>query len=101
MSLREKTVLLVSDYGHNPKIWIGALAKYNDSVRLLNWPDLGDPRDVGVILIDTTMTCRGGFSQFTNLQWISYLGHGVSDVLCDPSLDPRVKVTRLRDQQLA
>src|SRR5262245_25532119 len=99
--LRDKTVLLVSDYGADPATWLAALAKYDDRVSFRTWPDTGDPTDVVVILIDTTMTSRGGFAQFTNLQWVSYLGHGAGDVLGDPSLDSKVKVTRLRDQQLA
>ena len=63
------------------------------------WPDVPDPGEIDVILADGS--AEGGFGQFPNLGWVNYLGHGVGDVLRDPSLPPHVLVTRLKSEGIA
>jgi len=94
-------VLLVSDYGADPAWWREALADPAGPIELRVWPEHGDPDEIDVVIIDTRMDDKGGFSRFRNLKWVSYLGHGVADILRDRSLPADVQVTRLRDGALA
>ena len=47
-----------------------------------------------MLLTDTVIPPGGRLDQFPRLGWVHYLGHGVGDVLRDPSLPPSVAVTR-------
>jgi glyoxylate/hydroxypyruvate reductase len=99
--LKDCTILLISDYGADIERWRAAFKVHNPNLDLRAWSDSWDPLNVAGILVDTTMTSRGGYGQFSNLKWVSYLGHGAGDVLGDATLKPGVEVTRLKDQQLA
>ena len=98
---QDMIVLLISDYGADPKWWAESLASKVEGVVLRVWPEIGNPDDIEVIIIDTHMRDKGGFGRFGNLNWVSYLGHGVSDVLLDPTLPSGALVTRMRDADLA
>ncbi|MER8417492.1 NAD(P)-dependent oxidoreductase [Mesorhizobium sp. M1329] len=99
--MKKCTTLLISDYGADADAWHKAFSVHDPEADVRTWDGQWKPAEVDAILIDTTMTSRGGFAQFKNLRWVSYLGHGAGDVLSDPTLPAGVIVTRLQDQQLA
>jgi glyoxylate/hydroxypyruvate reductase A len=94
-------IILVSDYNADAALWERELSWHIGEIDFRVWPDIGDPGDIDVVLIDTLMGPKGGFGQFPHLRWVSYLGHGVGDVLRDPSLAAGVVVTRLKDPLIA
>lgn len=99
--MKKKTILLISDYGADPVAWRKALSAHAADPDLRVWDGEWKADEIDGILIDSTQTSRGGYAQFKNLRWVSYLGHGAGDVLGDPTLPAGVTVTRLKDQQLA
>jgi glyoxylate/hydroxypyruvate reductase A len=91
------SILLVTDYGSDVEQWRKELQRRVKEVDLRLWPDVGDGEKIEVILTDMPMADRGGYRQFHNLRWVSFLGHGVADIVRDPELPKGVQVTRLRD----
>lgn len=93
-------VLLVSDYEPDPQALHAALAR-RGPVDLAVWPELGDAAAIEVILLDSPALLRGGYGAFPRLRWVGFLGHGVGDVIRDPSLPESTEVTRLKDPFIA
>lgn len=93
-------VLLVSDHGADLEKWRRGLSRHVPATEVLAWPDVGDPARIDVVLTDTRLNQKGGYHQFSNLRWVNFLGHGVGDVLLDPTLPPHVTVTRLVDPDI-
>jgi glyoxylate/hydroxypyruvate reductase A len=93
-------VLLVSDYEPDPEALQAALAR-RGPVALSTWPEIGEPGTVEAILLDSPALLRGRYGEFPRLRWVGFLGHGVGDVIRDPSLPEAVTVTRLKDPFIA
>ena len=93
--------LLVDDEDRDIKYWRRELSARITDFEMRVWPDVPDPGEIDVILADGSMKRNGGFGQFPNLGWVNYLGHGVGDVLRDPSLPPHVLVTRMKSEGIA
>ena len=94
-------MLLVSDYGKDPAEWQARLRDSIPAVEVRGWPSRGEPTDIDIVLADCAVAPKGGFSAFTKLRWVHYLGHGVGDMLRDPTLDAGVLVTRQRRKGMA
>jgi glyoxylate/hydroxypyruvate reductase A len=94
-------LLFVSDFRGDPKEWARQLTQRVSGVSVLSWDDVVDSAEVDAVLTDTNLVRRGGFSQFSRLRWVQYLGHGVGDVLLDPSLPAGIVITRLRRASMA
>lgn len=99
--MKKCTTLLISDYGADDEAWRKAFSVHDPKADIRTWDGLWRPEEIDAILIDTTMTSRGGFAEFRKLRWVSYLGHAAGDVLSDQTLPAGVIVTHLKDQQLA
>lgn len=99
--MRKSTTLLVSDYGADVEAWRKVLRTHDPDADLRAWGDSWNASDIDSIFVDTTMTSRGGYGQFKNLRWVTYLGHGAGEVLGDPTLPAGIVVTQLKDGQLA
>lgn len=93
-------VLLASDYGADAALWRECLRAGAGEIDLRLWPDLGDPADIEVILIDSASLLQGRYGLFPRLRWVAFLGHGASDLLRDASLPASVQVTRLKDPNI-
>ena len=93
--------LLVDDEDRDIEYWRCELSARITDFEMRVWPDVPDPGEIDVILADGSMKRNGGFGQFPNLGWVNYLGHGVGDVLRDPSLPPHVLVTRMKSEGIA
>jgi len=95
------TILLVTDYGKDAEHWHRELAARVPGLELRGWPKVDDPARIEVVLSDCPMSAYGGFSQFPNLGYVHYLGHGAGDMLLDPTLPSHVPVTRQKRESIA
>jgi len=88
------SVLLISDYGKDPDEWQSSLRQLIPGLEVRGWPQVGNPSEIDIVLADCPAIDRDGFGNYQNLGWVHYLGHGVGDMLKDPSLPANVTVTR-------
>lgn len=95
------TWLLVTNYEKEPAQWQRDLRQHVKDIEIRGFSDEYDPAMIEVILTDCPLQSRGGFGLFTNLKWVHFLGHGVGDVLHDPSLRTGIIVTRQHQQSTA
>ena len=95
------TWLMVTNYEKEPAQWQRDLRQHVKDIEVRGFFDEYDPALIEVILTDCPLQSRGGFGPFTNLKWVHYLGHGVGDVLHDPSLRKGIIVTRQHQQSTA
>ena len=95
------TWLLVTNYEKEPAQWQRDLRQHVKDIEVRGFSDEYDPAMIEVILTDCPLQSRGGFGLFTNLKWVHFLGHGVGDVLHDPSLRTGIIVTRQHQQSTA
>ena len=93
--------LLVDDEDRDVEQWRRELSARITDFEMRVWPDVFDPDEIDVILTDGPMSGKGGFGQFPNLGWVNYLGHGVGDVLRDPSLPSHVLITRMKSEGIS
>ena len=94
-------ILLVTDYGKEAGLWHRELSARVPGLELRGWPDVGEVHQIEVVLSDAPMSAYGGFSPFTNLGWVHYLGHGAGDMVLDPTLPAEVPVTRQKRESIA
>ena len=94
-------VLLVTDYDKDAGKWRRELSARKPELTLRAWPDVGDAAEIEAVLSDCPVSGYGGFSLYPNLGWVHYLGHGVGDLLLDPTLPDDVPVTRQKRESMA
>ena len=95
------TVVLVTMHGKEASEWARELGGRAPGLDLRGWPEFGRADEVEAVLSDSPLTNFGGFGGFPYLGWVHFLGHGVGDMLLDPSLPAGVTVTRQHRQSIA
>lgn len=90
--------LLLSDYEEPYEQWSSALRQLC-GVQLQSWPTCSDLETIEIVITDTKPASRLSYADMPSLKLICFLGHGVSDVICDRTIASEIQVTRLRDHK--
>ena len=78
--------------------WIEALKAVDETLDIRIYPKVGDPGEIDFVL--TWPYPCGLWHAFPEIKAISSIGAGVSHILDDPTLDPKIPVLKLTDSRL-
>jgi glyoxylate/hydroxypyruvate reductase A len=92
------TTLLFVSRVHDPAPWVDAFRRFDLELRVRVWPDTGPAAAVDAVLAWSPPP--GLLASLPNLRLISSFGAGIEHILADPSLPPRVPVTRIVEESL-
>lgn len=99
MSASAPAVLLMTGM-KPPSRWGDALRRAMPDIALREWPALGDPREVEVIIVSKNQPEPGdAIRQLPNLRGALILGAGVDHLIREPTLATHLPVGRLVDPQ--
>ena len=78
--------------------WLEALKEVDETLDIRIYPRVGDPGEIDFVL--TWPYPHGLWHPFPEIKAISSIGAGVSHILDDPILDPKIPVLKLTDSRL-
>ena len=78
--------------------WLEALKEVDETLDIRIYPKVGDPGEIDFVL--TWPYPHGLWHPFPEIKAISSIGAGVSHILDDPTLDPKIPVLKLTDSRL-
>jgi len=78
--------------------WIEALKAVDETLDIRIYPKVGDPGEIDFVL--TWPYPHGLWHAFPQIKAISSIGAGVSHIVDDPTLDPKIPILKLTDSRL-
>ncbi|WP_019039027.1 2-hydroxyacid dehydrogenase [Psychroflexus tropicus] len=91
------SIVLVST-SRDPKKWYKALKEKNEDLDIQIYPDIERPEDIEFAI--SWKHPDGLYKNYPNLEVVASMGAGVNHILKDEDLPPKVRVTRIVDDQL-